>query len=213
MAGRDDDTPSGEAQSWRERVELERRLVHACGALFVAPYLLGWLTWGETGILLAAGLLGVAVLEFLRLVAGLDHVIYRKLTRPYEAESIAGYALYMFSMAGVGILFQPAIAIPAMLMLALGDPISGALGDNDADELKRPTVWVAMFLTCLVIALPFTIPAAGTTVGVAAAVLGALGATIADGLPPIIRGWPVDDNLTIPPAAAAGILLVFAVLG
>ncbi|WP_058367546.1 hypothetical protein [Haloparvum sedimenti] len=201
------------SRSWRERVELERRLVHAAGVGFVVPYLIGWLSWAETRLLLAAGLIVVALLEFLRLAVGLDHAVYRKLTRPYEVDNVAGYALYMLSMAGAGILLPRPVAIPAMLMLALGDPVSGALGDNAADEPKRPLVWIAMFLTCLALALPFTVAAAGPTAGAAAAALGALGATVADGLPPIIRGYPVDDNLTIPPAAAAGLLLGFTLVG
>lgn len=199
--------------SWRERVEFERRLVHAGGALFPVPYLLGWLTWPETGVLLAVGLLVAALLEFLRLVAGLDHVIYRKLTRPYEDDSVAGYALYMVSMAAVAVLFPPYVAIPAMLMLAIGDPVSGMLGRNGPREPKRPTVWAATFAVCVALAVPFTVPELGTTVGIAAALAGAAGATVADGLPALIRGTPVDDNLTIPPAAAAGVWIAVALLG
>lgn len=202
-----------EEPSWRERVELERRLVHASGAVLVAPYLLGWLTWGQTGLLLAVGVVAVVALEYLRIVVGLDHLIYRKLTRPYEADSPAGYALYMVSMAGVALLFEPAVAIPGMLMLALADPVSGALGDNDADEPKRPAVLVVTFLVCLALALPFTVPAAGAGAGTIAAIVGAAGATVADGVPAVIRGRPVDDNLTIPPAAAVGIFAVFLVAG
>ena len=203
----------GAAVRWRERVEFERRIVHAAGALYVAPYLLGWLSWGGTRALLVAGLIVVSLLEFLRLVVGLDHAIYRTLTRPYERESVAGYALYQASMTCVGLWFAPAIAIPAMWMLSVGDPVSGALGDNDATESKRPVAWVAMFLVSFALALPFTVPAFGSGVGVAVALAGAVPAAVADGLPPIIRGVAVDDNLTIPPAAASGMFLAAALIG
>jgi len=201
--------------AWRERVEFERRLVHAGGTLYPVPYLLGWLSWGQTGYLLAAALVVVAVLEALRLSgsAGPLAPLYDALVREYEADGVAGYALYQISMTAVVLVLEPTLAIPAMWMLSLGDPVSGALGDNDATEPKRPTVWIAMFLVCTAIAVPFTVPAYGTLVGVAAAVTGGALAAVADGLPPVIRGVAVDDNLTIPPAAAAGMLLALTVVG
>jgi len=201
------------ATAWRERVEFERRLVHSGGTLYPAPYLLGWLTWTETRYFLVAALAVVLALEFLRLVVGLDHALYRKLTREYETDALAGYALYQVSMTGAVLLLEPTLAIPAMWMLSVGDPVSGALADNDATEAKRPAAWVAMFLVCFGIAVPFTIPAFGPDVGVVVAMAGAAPAAVADGLPPMIRGVAVDDNLTIPPAAAGGMLLALAVLG
>ena len=202
------------AEPWHERIELRRRLVHAGGTVFPVPYLLGWLTWAETRVGLAVFTAVILSLEFLRLVVGIDHALFEKLTRPYESDSVAGYVLYMLSIAGVAAAFGPVVAIPAILMLTLADPISGALGRNEAEEPKRPLVWAVTFAVCLAIALPFTVPAAGSRVGVgvAAAVVGAAGATVADGLPPLIRGIPVDDNITIPPAAAVGIRLVLQVL-
>ncbi|MDZ5812246.1 dolichol kinase [Halorubrum sp. AD140] len=201
------------ATAWRERVEFERRIVHSGGTLYPVPYLLGWITWTETRYLLVAALAVVLSLEFLRLVVGLDHALYRKLTREYESDALAGYALYQVSMTGVVLLLEPTLAVPAMWMLSVGDPVSGALADNDATEAKRPAAWIAMFLVCFGLAVPFTIPAFGPDVGVVVAVAGAVPAAVADGLPPIVRGVAVDDNLTIPPAAAAGMLLALAVLG
>ena len=201
------------ATAWRERVELERRLVHAGGTLYPVPYFLGWLTWGETRIFLGVALAVVFALEFLRLVVGLNHAVYRMLTREYEEDALAGYALYQVSMTGAVLLLEPTLAIPAMWMLSVGDPVSGALADNDATEAKRPAAWIAMFLVCFGLAVPFMIPAFGPDVGVAVAVAGAVPAAVADGIPPVIRGIPVDDNLTIPPAAAGGMLFALAVVG
>jgi dolichol kinase len=201
------------AAEWRAEVEFERRLVHSGGTLYPVPYLLGWFTWTETRYFLVAALAVVLALEFLRLVIGLNHWLYRKLTREYETDALAGYALYQVSMTGAVLLLEPTLAIPAMWMLSVGDPVSGALGDNDATEPKRPAAWVAMFLVCFGLAVPFTIPAFGPDVGVVVAMAGAAPAAVADGLPPMIRGVAVDDNLTIPPAAAGGMLLALAVLG
>ncbi|MGZ0747366.1 dolichol kinase [Haloparvum sp. AD34] len=216
MASSDGRTESGQVDTepWQERIELKRRLVHAGGTVFPVPYLLGWVSWTETVVLLVGFALVVGTMEFLRLGVGVEHPLFDALTRPYEQHSVGGYVLYMISIAGVAAIFAPSVAIPAILMLTLADPISGALGRNAADEPKRPLVWVVTFLVCVAIALPFTVPAAGSQVGVgvAAAVVGAAGATVADGLPPLIRGVPVDDNITIPPAAAVGIGLVLQAL-
>lgn len=144
------------AAEWRAEVEFERRLVHSGGTLYPVPYLLGWFTWTETRYFLVAALAVVLTLEFLRLVVGFDHALYQKLIREYETDSIAGYALYQVSMTGVVLLLNPTLAIPAMWMLSLGDPVSGALGDNDATEAKRPAAWIAMFLVSLSLALLFT---------------------------------------------------------
>lgn len=208
------------AAAWRERVEFERRVVHMGGALYPVPHLLGWLSWGETTAVLLAGVAVVGLLELLRLTgnAGPLSPLYAALVREYEADGIAGYALYQASMAGVALaamtsLATPTLAVPAMWMLAIGDPVSGSLGDNGPTEPKRPAVWVAMWLVCVALAAPFTLPAFGTTVGIAVAAAGAACATVADGLPPVIRGVAIDDNLTIPPAALAGMVVVVTLVG
>jgi len=223
-----------------EAIEPGRRLVHAGGVLFPVPYLAGWLSWRATGLALAFGVGVVAVLEYLRLGRGLDHAVYDRLTRPYEADGVAGYALYMVSMAAVALAAPPATAIPGMLMLAVADPISGILStvaavragdgtdadpadpDDDVDAgdapavggiRKRPAVAAATFLVCLGLAAPFTVGRAGPAVGAAAAAVGAAGATLADAATPVVRGHVVDDNLTIPPAAAVGIEAALSLAG
>ena len=208
------------AAAWRERVEFERRLVHTGGTLYPVPYLLGWLSWDVTAGLLLAGVVIVGLLETLRLAGAVGPLapLYDALVREYEADGVAGYALYQISMAGVALaattsLATPTLAIPAMWMLSVGDPVSGTLGDNGPTQPKRPAVWIAMGLVCVAIAAPFTVPEFGAPTGVAVAVAGAVGATVADGVPPVIRGVAVDDNLTIPPAALAGMLVALAVLG
>lgn len=179
--------------------ELKRRLVHASGSGLVALYLLArhlelGLTWNRFRVLMLAIAVGALVLEFVRLRVGLDWWIYEKLTREYEQDQIAGYGLYMISMAAVVLAFPQRIALPAMLMLALADPISGALSDDRLRQFKRPRVFVAMFVVCTLIAYPF--------LPLGAAVAAAIGATIADGVTVRIRAFVLDDNLTIPVYAA-----------
>ncbi|NUE01382.1 dolichol kinase [Halorubraceae archaeon YAN] len=189
-------------------LELGRRAVHASGVGIPLLYLLNLATWTQVRYVLLLATAIVFILEFLRLGVGLNHRIYDELTREYEQESIAGYALYMISMSAVGLMFTPVVAIPAMLMLSIGDPISGMLGSNGPHEHKAPQVWIAMSIVCFTLAAVIVVPAVGGLIAVLAAALGAVAAAIADGIKPIIRGIPVDDNLTIPPAGALGIAIV-----
>ncbi|ELY54833.1 diacylglycerol/polyprenol kinase family protein [Natronolimnohabitans innermongolicus] len=177
--------------------ELKRRLVHSSGAGLVVLYLLSeaydlGLTWERFRMLMVALAVGTIGLEFLRLRVGLDWQLYEKLTREYEQDQFAGYGYYMVSMTVAVLLFEPQIALPAMLMLAIGDPISGAVSDDSLKFVKGPTVLVTMFVVSALLAAPFLYE---TPLAVLAA---ALGATIADGVKVRLGDFIVDDNLTIP---------------
>lgn len=197
-------------------VEWRRRAVHLSGTAFPAVYLLEVVDYRGFQLLLAATLAAVSLLEFLRLVVGIDHRVYDELTREYERESVAGYALFFVGATLAAWLFQPAIAVPAILMLSIGDPISGVLGSADAGTAKELGVLAVMFLVCFAIALPFAVTLAGrppaTLAGVAVAASGALGATVADGVKPVIAGRVVDDNLSIPPVASVAMWLVVSLV-
>ncbi|MWV41876.1 dolichol kinase [Natrialba sp. INN-245] len=180
--------------------ELKRRLVHASGSGLVALYLLAnylevGLTWQYFRVLMVVLAVGAIGLEFLRLRVGLEWWLYDKLTREYEQDQFAGYGYYMVSMTIVVVVFPPAIALPAMLMLALGDPISGAVSDDSLRRVKSPKVLATMFVVSGAIAAPFL-------ANPAAIVAAALGATVADGITVRIGDFIVDDNLTIPIYAA-----------
>ena len=177
--------------------ELKRRLVHASGAGLVALYLLAdyadlGLTWDRFQFLMVVLAVGTIGLEFLRLRVGLDWDMYDKLTREYEQDQFAGYGYYMVSMTIAVVLFPPAVALPAMLMLALGDPISGAVSDDSLKFVKGPKVLITMFVVSALLAAPFLHE---TPLAVLAA---AVGATIADGVKLRLGEFIVDDNLTIP---------------
>lgn len=194
--------------------ELKRRLVHASGTGLPLLYVLEFVTWRQFGLVMLACSAVAATLEFVRLVVGLDWAIYDELTRPYEQENVAGYGLYMFSITAVVLVFAPHVAVPAALMLTIGDPISGLLGSTrEAGEPKRPRTLAAMFAVCLAVSLPFLIPAAGVAVGVAASVAAAVAATAADGLTPVVAGYVIDDNASIPVAASVAGGAVLAATG
>lgn len=195
--------------------ELSRRAVHVSGVLAPLSYLGDVLSYEQIRLVLVVGSLLVIGLEVVRLrfdaVPGPLDQLFDALTREYEETNVGGYALYMFSMTGVALVFDPVAAIPAMLMLSLADPISGELGSAEPGERKRLSVLAITFVVCLALALGalwVIDPTAGTTVRVVAAALGALGATLADGYTLVIAGRVIDDNATIPPVAAVGIALV-----
>ncbi|WP_435197091.1 dolichol kinase [Natronomonas sp. EA1] len=179
--------------------ELGRRAVHATGSLLPLAYVAGVATWPQVRLVAVAGTLLALALEALRLLAGFDHALYDRLTREYERDNLAGYALYAISGTTVMLLTEPTVGVPAILMLSLGDPVSGLLSTGELRTVKRPRVLLGMFATCLLLAVPF--------VALPAAALGALGATLADGVKLSVRGYIIDDNLTIPPFAATGLLV------
>jgi dolichol kinase len=164
-----------------------------------------------TGLFVASALVAT-VLEVLRLGVGLDWDIYDRLTRDYEQDNPAGYALYTYSTAGVALVFAPPVAAAGILMLAVGDPISGLMGSRGVGETKQVTTLLTMFGVCLALALG-TFAAEGvrlTAPALLAGVVGAAGATVADGVKPVVAGYVVDDNLSIPPVACGAMWLVGA---
>lgn len=186
--------------------EVARRVVHASGTAVPLAYVLfpETITWPVVQGALVVFLVVALGLEAVRLLGGLEWWIYDHLTRSYEQDNLAGYALYFISLTAVALVFAPDIAVPAMLMLTLGDPISGLLGSGELRTVKRLRVLVTMFSVCAVIAYPF--------VGVLPAVLGGIGAMLADGVKPVVKTYVIDDNLTIPPVAAAAMAVGVAVL-
>lgn len=177
-----------------DRDEVRRRLLHVSGTASVFAFLAGLLTWPQVRVVYVLGLLLTAALEFARLVLGLDWQLFRELTREYERSNLAGYALYVVGSTAVVLYFGPTIAVPAVLILGLVDPVSGLLARNEFREPKRPAVLAITFVLSGLIAAAFVPPVP--------AVLAAAVTTVADGVTPVVRGHVIDDNLTIPIGAA-----------
>jgi dolichol kinase len=190
--------------------EVARRLVHMSGTAVPRSFVFGGglVSWRVVEVFLAVALVVVVVLEFLRLSAGLDWAIYDRLTREYEQDNPAGYALYIVGIAAVAGAVELGLptdaAVAAMLMLAIGDPISGLLGSTDAGNVKQLWVLLVMFGVCTLLAAPFVAPAA--------AVCGGLAATFADGVKPVVAGYVVDDNFSIPVLGAAAMWVAVTVV-
>jgi dolichol kinase len=190
--------------------EVARRLVHMSGTAVPLSYLFGGglVTWRVVQAFLAVALVVVVVLEYLRLSVGLDWAVYDRLTREYEQDNPAGYALYIVGMAAVagavGVGLPTDAAVAAMLMLAIGDPISGLLGSSEAGNVKQLWVLLVMFGVCTLLAAPFVAPLA--------AVMGGVAATFADGVKPTVAGYVVDDNFSIPVLGAAAMWVAVALV-
>ncbi|WP_135664920.1 dolichol kinase [Halorhabdus rudnickae] len=188
--------------------EIARRLVHASTSAVPLSYVfIEAVSWQVVQVFLGLAVLGAFGLEIVRLYVGLDWAIFDRLTRSYEQENFAGYFLGAFGLAIVAFAFTPpgsdhlvagltesTAAVPAMLMLTIADPFSGLLGSGELRPAKQTWVLLATFGLSTLLAAPFvpTLPA----------VLGGIATTVADGIKPVVRGYVIDDNLTIPITAA-----------
>jgi len=191
--------------------EIRRRLVHVSGAFVPLTYLVDatflsgtLLTWDRVRLLYLLASAVAVGLEFFRLVVGLEWWVYRRLTREYEQTNPAGYALFMIGSAIAALAFEPRVAIPALLALSLVDPLSGLLSRRSHRQVKRPFVLAVTFLASFGLGAAF--------VPLAAAALGGVAVTVADGIKPSIGGVVLDDNFTIPVAASVAIWIGTAYL-
>lgn len=179
--------------------ELGRRAVHVSGSILPGLYLIDVATWPQVQYVLLAATAIALTLEAIRLTKGIDFWAYEKLTRDYEHSRVAGYALAIVGGTVTAVAFEPFVAVPALFMLTIGDPVSGILSGDDLG-VKRGYVFLAMFGVCMAIASLLLVP-------FWPAVAGAGAATAADGFKPTIAGRVIDDNLSIPIAAGVAMQL------
>ncbi len=192
--------------NWRTKLGLEvrRKLIHLTG--LSVP--LGILILGR---IYTAALITLALAVALLIEAGrLKGKLSLPAVREQEQEKVAGYIYYILGSLLTVIIFQPMVAVAAMLMLSLGDAVSGLVGSvlensnvrgcTDGWRIKPLPIVTGMFLACLAIGylssgitrLPFQVYLAG-----------AIGATLADAVAMVFCNRGLDDNLTIPLFAGA----------
>jgi len=198
---------------WRTKLvkEIKRKSIHLTG--LSVP--LGILVFGRTftALMIALALAMALLLERGRLKGK----IRLPEVRDHEEEKVAGYIYYIAGSLLTVILFAPRVAVAAMLMLSLGDAVSGLVGSvlensnvrgcNERWRIKPIPLVASMFLVCLAIGylssgltrLPFQVYLAGAT-----------GATVADCVALVFGGRNLDDNLTIP--LFAGVLMSAAIM-
>jgi dolichol kinase len=183
--------------------EIRRKLIHITGLSVPVGII-------EFGKIFTAAMIAIALAVALALEIGrLKGKIALPEVRAHEQNKVAGYIYYIVGSLLTVLLFQPMIALTSMLMLSLGDAVSGIAGsvlENSnvrscgKRSVKPFPIVTSMFLACLLIGylssritgLPFEIYLAG-----------AIGATIADSVALYVCNRGLDDNLTIPLFAGA----------
>jgi dolichol kinase len=190
--------------------EAKRKAIHLSGLSVPASILL----FGKGGAIafVATALVAALFLERRRL----SGKISLPAVRDSEKKRVAGYIYYITGALLAVVLFPPAIAIAAMLMLSLGDAASGIIGsvvrgsavrtrimEGQGWRAKPIPVVVGTFAACLLAGYaasliegsflpePFVLSAPVYAIGAAAA-------TFADAVPLSIRKRVIDDNFSIP---------------
>jgi dolichol kinase len=192
--------------------ELLRKSIHLAGMLIPVIY---YFTDRFTVLFWLSPLVIVALqLEWMRLHGSFRYPAV--LLRPSEEHRVAGYVYSITAAFIVIALFPKTIAITALTMAVLGDfssGIAGAMWGKKADvrQMRLPIKPVPILLVMLLVSFSTGYLAAHAP-GLAplpaySVALGALGATLADGVPWQIRGHVLDDNLTIPLVSAVLMLV------
>ncbi|TVP77484.1 MAG: hypothetical protein EA352_03595 [Gemmatimonadales bacterium] len=170
-----------------------RRIFHAtCGLVLVA--VLVWWAPPREFLVAALGALtaGAFLADGLRFgVPAANRLffrLFRSLASPREASGVASSSWYLLGALLTVAIFPVPIAVSAILVLSLADPVASYCGRRWG---KRPfgsgtILGSSLFLAVSILVLfPGWGPVAG---GVTAVVV-----TLAERIP-----WPLDDNLTIP---------------
>lgn len=201
------------APQWRTNLvrEIKRKTIHISG--LSVP--VGIVVFGK---IYTAGMIALALGVALVLEAGrLRGRISLPATRDHEQEKVAGYIYYIFGSLVTVAVFQPMIALTSMLMLSLGDAVSGLVGSvlMNANVREQNVRWrfkplpivASMFLACMAIGY---LSSSLTRLPWEIYLFGALGATLADSMALVVCNRGLDDNLTIP--IFSGIMMSLAAL-
>ncbi len=183
-----------------------RRVFHAVNGLLIFALL----RFTPIGRVAAVGLIGglfvgAVAVDLVRLRFRTLNVLFFRtfihLASPREERRIASSTWYLGGIALAISLFPRAWAEAAVLVLALADPIAGWVGRRWGGARRLGTgTWLGSSAFLVVTTALLT-----TVTRPSAAILAALIVTAVEALP-----WPLDDNLTIPLAACAALLLVGA---
>jgi phytol kinase len=180
-------------QPWRRILHLATGLVIA-GALVRLDPPWSWAV-GTLGALTLLLFLGELVRFSIPALNQLFFRLLRPLASPREARGVASSTWYVAGCFVAVTLFPREVAVAAILVLALADPVATYVGQRWG---RRPfgTGTVEGSVAFGIVALLILVPFAGWSVG-------ALVAAVTAGVERI--PWPLDDNLTIP--LVTGLLL------
>ncbi len=195
------------AAEWRCKLvtEIKRKAIHLTG--LSVPF--GIIVFGRTFTATVIAL--VLLLSLILEVQRLKGKIRLPEVRQHEEEMVAGYIYYIVGSLLTVVLFPPMIAVTAMLLLSLGDTVSGLVGSilensnvrgsNEKWRMKPLPIVAAMFLACL--GIGFLASVSFTKLSFPVYLAGAAGATIADSVAIIVCNRALDDNFSIPVFAGA----------
>jgi len=185
-----------------EELQPWRRVFHFVGGLCVAWLVYALEPQSPAARWIFGSLLSVVVLvELFRFrVEAANRIVFRVfrvLLRPREASwpTISWYMLGVFIVLWIP---DAAVVVPALLVLAVADPVAGVVGQRwGTRRVGKGTVEgsSAFFVAALVLLVPF--------VGIVPGLLVAALATVAEGV-----RTPLDDNLVIPVVTAVGVWVV-----
>ena len=180
-----------------------RRVFHAvCGTALVLALLFFPLPQPLLLASLGAVLLAQATLDGIRLTRPSWNRLFFKafspLASPREARGVASSTWYTLGILLALALFPRAFALGGILVLALADPAASYLGQRwgkrklGAGTLEGSTLFalLAFGILCFFAPWPQALGAALVT-------------TVIEGIP-----WPVDDNLSVPLAAAGSLMVL-----
>lgn len=180
-----------------------RRLFHAGSGVVLAtlPVAAGlsrtWVLALLSGLLLVLLAADVLRLRTPRINA-LFFSLFPSMASPREAARVASSTWYVLGVLCVYALFSWHVAVPAILVLALADPAASTLG-RIAGRRRLGKGTLEGGLVFLLVSLGVLVPSVGWVPGLVVAV----GVTLVELLPSRL-----DDNLTIPLAAAAFLWMV-----
>jgi dolichol kinase len=201
-------------------IELRRKAIHVSGSLIPIAY---YYVNRETALIILLFVNAILLqVERLRLAGKIKFP--QILLRPHENKQVAAYIYFQIAALFSILIFDKAVAIAALLMLAIGDTFSGLAGAvikggnirNLAVKkiaFKPFPIMAVMFAVCVLVGLVLLdVPPAQDMIGLSLPIYiaGAVGATLGDAVSFRIHGTPVDDNLIIP--LLAGLFMSIAAL-
>lgn len=179
-----------------------RRVFHLTSGVAVAILLQrGYVPEGWATVALAGVLALMVALDFIRLrfphINRRFFVVFSRLASPREARGIASSTWYVTGLLLTVLLFPLEIAVPAILVLAVADPLASYLGRRWG---RRALGSGSVEGSLIFLIASFLILSFFAELPVAAGV--ALFTTVVEPIP-----WRLDDNLTVPVAAGVGLLI------
>lgn len=180
-----------------------RRVMHATNGVLVAlaltvlPISRGWAVALLLAALAAQGGLDLVRLRWPKVNAAFFSV-FRHVASPREATGVASSTWYTMGLVLAVAIFPREAAVTGILVLALADPAASYVGRRWG---RRPLLGASLEGTAAFATVAFLVLAARHDL--ATALVGAAASAVAERL-----SWPLDDNLTIPVAAAAVVTLM-----